>query len=133
MLTTTLDGPPERIVALYSRRMQIEESFRDTKNHRWGWSLRHCRSRSELRLETLLLLAAIASVIQHLIGIAAEKKQMHRHHQANTIRSRRVLSFFLLGAFVIARREHLNFDASTIHGAIAALRRKIKLLHSQLS
>lgn len=101
LLTTSLKSPAKRIVKLYSSRMSIEELFRDIKNHRWGWSLRHCRTRSRQRLEILLLVAAIAIVTQQLVGMAGERLGLHRRHQANTVRNIRVLSFFALGGMLL--------------------------------
>jgi hypothetical protein len=101
VLTTSLGSNASQVVALYQLRMQIEQSFRDLKNHRWGWSLRHCRTRTRRRLELLFLIAAIAILVQQLAGAAAEQRGFHRHHQANTIRRYRVLSHFVLGGLVL--------------------------------
>lgn len=93
-----------RIVAVYSTRMQIEETFRDSKNLRFGWCLRHVRSRALQRLETLLLLAALATLAVTLVGLEAERVGYHRGYQANTVR-RRALSLFVLGCMVVRRNE----------------------------
>jgi hypothetical protein len=85
--------------------MQIEQSFRDLKSHRWGWSLRHCNSRSAQRIEILLLIAAIAALLQQLVGMAGERRSMQRRYQANTVRTRRILSHFMLGALLLADDE----------------------------
>ncbi len=42
---------------LYAQRTQIEETFRDLRCHRWGFSLRYARCHTAARLEILLLLA----------------------------------------------------------------------------
>lgn len=100
LLATSLpDASADAIVATYALRMKIEETFRDAKNHRFGWSLRHVRSRSASRLTLLLLLAAIAMVTVTLVGFEAERRGLHRRYQANTVRER-VLSFFVLGLAV---------------------------------
>jgi hypothetical protein len=119
LLTTSLMLGASRVVAIYKRRMQIEQSFRDLKNHRWGWSLRHCLTRSRARLEVLLLVAAVAMLAQHLVGLAAESCGLHRQHQANTTSSRRVLSFFYLGGLVL--RDDHDISAK----ALSAARRKL--------
>lgn len=54
----------ETIDGLYSRRMRIEQSFRDTKNLRVGYGLEFSRSRSAQRLEMLRLLAHLASFVE---------------------------------------------------------------------
>jgi hypothetical protein len=52
---------------MYSMRMQIEETFRDLKRHRYGWSLEHVRCRTAARIDVLLLIAALAAVAMHII------------------------------------------------------------------
>ena len=82
--------------------MQIEETFRDLKSHRFGWSLRHVHSRFHKRMTTLVMLAAIAMTAVVIIGIGAEARQEHRRFQANTVK-RRVLSHFFLGTCIVQR------------------------------
>jgi hypothetical protein len=103
LATTRGDLSPKQVIALYARRMQIEETFRDTKNIRFGWSFRHAFTRSANRYAILLLLAALAGFVLTIIGIAAEKRDLHLLYQANTIRHRRVLSLFYLGKAILAR------------------------------
>lgn len=92
------DREPEQIMKLYSRRMQIEQNFRDEKNARFGFGLRHSRSQGKGRLEVLAVVVAMASIAMWLTGYMAEKKQLHRGYQANTTRERRVLSFLSLAS-----------------------------------
>ena len=47
--------------------MQIEETFRDAKSHRWGFALRYARSRSVARLEVLVFLTALAQLVFWLL------------------------------------------------------------------
>lgn len=102
LLATNMECEPSRIVALYSLRMQIEETFRDLKSHRFGWSLRHVHSRFHKRMTTLVMLAAVAMTAVVIIGIGAEARQEHRRFQANTVK-RRVLSHFFLGTCIVQR------------------------------
>lgn len=100
LLATSLphsQGSERRITALYAQRMQIEETFRDLKCHRWGFGLCYSLCRSAQRLDTMLMLAALASLVVWLVGLAARSIQAHRHLQANTVRSREVLSAFFIG------------------------------------
>lgn len=131
VLTTSLSSNVHYLVELYRLRMQIEQSFRDLKNHRWGWSLRHCLTRSRQRLEVLFLIAAIASLVQQTVGAAAESLGLHRDHQANTIRKRRVLSHFVLGGLIIT---HASADESpgrqSLLAAFLALSNKVVCLVS---
>lgn len=108
LLATTLDEHPRRIVSLYAMRMQIEETFRDTKSARFGWALEHAGSRQRDRQAVLLLLACLALAATFLTGAAVEEKGHARAFQANTVRSRRVQSLFHLGVFVLALGEPIT-------------------------
>jgi hypothetical protein len=103
-LATSLEGPASEVIACYRQRMQIEETFRDTKSHRYGISLAHARTSSPERADVLLLLAAIAMLVTTLVGIAAEFLHLHRTFQANTVRNRRVLSLPTLGRLLASSR-----------------------------
>lgn len=105
--TSLVDLPPEQVVALYAKRMQIEQIFRDLKNPRFGWSLRHARGNSAIRLTILLLIAMLGTLVVTLIGLVAESVGRHRAYQANTTRTR-VLSLFVLGGKILARNDKLN-------------------------
>lgn len=121
VLATSLTAQPSAVVAVFAIRMHIEETFRDVKNLRWGWSLRHCGSRSRNRLEILLLIGAIALFAQQVIGRAAENLKLHRRHQANTEHRRRVLSIFLLGRLVLQRPDSARLTAPDLDAALAQL------------
>ena len=90
-------GAARRVVKLYALRMKVEEGVRDTKDARWGFALRYARSRHAERLEILLLVAALGTLACWLAGRAAEARQWVRHFQANTVRTRAVLSTVFLG------------------------------------
>jgi hypothetical protein len=64
------------IVRLYAQRMRIEQSFRDTKNLRFGQGLHITRSRTRERLQMLLLIGHLAAFVQRLIGEAAKARQL---------------------------------------------------------
>jgi hypothetical protein len=102
LLATSLPDSDDasKVVSLYAKRMQIEETFRDAKNHRFGWSLGDVSLSTTARTAALLVLAALAIAVVTLIGMTAERRQLHRAYQANTER-RRVLSFFVLACAVI--------------------------------
>lgn len=93
----------EKIAATYAKRMQIEETFRDAKSTRFGWAMEAaCTARAE-RVEVMVLVAALASLLVLMIGISAESAGVHRDFQANTIRTRRVLALTTLGRLVLLR------------------------------
>lgn len=105
ILATSLAIESRRIVALYARRMQIEETFRDAKNPRFGLSLSFSGPRSPERADVLLLLASLAHLCALLLGIAAEDAQLRRGFQANTVATRRVLSLAMLGRLLLGSRN----------------------------
>jgi len=106
LLATSLDTETAaQVVAIYATRMQIEETFRDAKNHRYGWSLRHVRGYCADRLTLLLLFGALATLAVVLLGLAAAEAGWHRRYQANTEETR-TLSFFVLGVALIQRRDY---------------------------
>ena len=86
-----------RVVKLYALRMKIEEGIRDTKNARWGFALLYARSRRAERLESLLLIAALGTLVCWLAGRVAEARHWARHFQVNTLRASVVLSTVFVG------------------------------------
>lgn len=124
VLVTSLKGGrriTKAVIKLYKSRMQIEEAFRDLKNHRYGFSFRDCMSRQLHRLENLLLIGALASFAAWLVGKAAELKGLHRQFQANTTKTRNVLSTFYLGCEVISSMW-FSMTSADFSKAIAFLR-----------
>jgi hypothetical protein len=61
---------PAEIVALYTKRMQIEQSFRDLKSHRYGAAFEDSLTRDPRRLEMLLLIHLLATLAAWLEGLA---------------------------------------------------------------
>ena len=110
LLATNL--PPEKFTAakvinLYAKRMQIEETFRDLKSPQYGMGLRHSKSRCPRRFEVLLLIAMLAEIILWLIGIVANHVEWQRQFQANTVKHRAVLSVVRLGKEVRRRPNYI--------------------------
>ena len=105
-----------RIVRVYEKRMQIEETFRDLKGHRWGYGLQYARSRSTQRLETLLLITTLATIATCVAGIAVKAKGWAHHFQANTVKHRAVLSVFFLGRRVL-KSTRLRLTRADLWGA----------------
>lgn len=122
LLATSLTCHCNSVVRVYALRMQIEESFRDEKNHRYGWSLSDVRSTSAKRIEVLLLVAALAMIVVHIVGRAAETLELHYAFQANTIKKRRVLSLFVLGCLIIARGCHTRITTIALNDALHQIR-----------
>jgi len=114
---------PERIVAFYARRMQIEEDFRDIKSHRYGFGLRYSLTNQAKRLEVLLLIAALACLICWLISLSAMKKRLHYDYQSNSIKTRNVLSTIYLACQLVRRNASFTFEE--INDAYVALQNQI--------
>ncbi|NKI74238.1 IS4 family transposase [Dickeya sp. CFBP 2040] len=101
IFTNTDEFKPREIMKLYSRRMQIEQNFRDEKSERFGFGLRACGSKTGERLWVLSLLATLASIVLWLLGYHFENKGLHLHYQANSLKNRRVISFLTLAENVL--------------------------------
>jgi hypothetical protein len=101
LLATSLPESSVAVVGIYSTRMQVEETFRDLKSHRYGWSLEDVRCKTTARVDVLLLIAGLAMVAMHVIGIAARHLGIDRALQANTERKRTVFSTFFVAKLVL--------------------------------
>lgn len=127
VLATSLTGGKriaKKVISLYKRRMQIEEGFRDIKNSRLGFGLEHSKTYSPKRFEILLLIGMLAIMAVCLIGKAAEQKNMQFDFQANTIRTRAVLSVFFLGCQIINQNK-IQFKKSELIMACSLLSQAI--------
>lgn len=124
LLATSLPHEPgssRKIKQLYAQRMQIEETFRDTKSHRWGFGLSYARCNDGRRLEVLLLVAALASLVLWLVGLCGRAQDWSRRLQANTERRRPVLSTVFIGRQLL-RRSAIDLPPWALDLAIAELR-----------
>jgi Transposase DDE domain len=111
----------DEIVALYERRMQIEENFRDSKSIALGMGLEASQSRSAQRLQALLLIGTLAAFLLWHVGQLAEAEGLHQQFKATT-RSRRELSVVSLGKLLC----WLDFQPLT-EFAMRALRQRLGL------
>lgn len=98
--------PPHGIINIYKKRMQIEEFFRDLKNTKNGFGLRHCRSAGVKRLNIILLIGALAIWILWILGSMVKEQKKHFEFQANTIRNRNVLSCFTIGWQFVRKKSY---------------------------
>jgi hypothetical protein len=121
LLATSLTDRAAAIVGIYATRMQIEESFRDLKSHRYGWSLEDVRCRTAARVDVLLLVAALAAVAMHTVGLAARRLGLDRNLQANTERNRPVFSTFFLAKLALRRGLPASMTRSRLQLALAQL------------
>lgn len=72
------DYSAAQTAALYAKRMQIEQSFRDLKSHRYGCAFEDTLTRSAQRLEMLLLIHMLASLAAWLVALAANANAVAR-------------------------------------------------------
>jgi hypothetical protein len=126
LATSMSDGDAASVVGIYARRMQIEETFRDAKNHRFGWSLGDVRLSTPQRTAVLLTLAAVAFLVVTLIGMAAERRGAHRAYQANT-EKRRVLSFLVLAAAILRRNALDPCSRDDLIGSLVLIPTKVSV------
>jgi hypothetical protein len=80
--------PGATAVKLYARRFTIEESFRDTKDPRYGLGLSATHVHDVRRRDRLLLICAMAMTLLTLLGAAGESLGMDRMLKANTVKTR---------------------------------------------
>jgi hypothetical protein len=105
LLVSSMKGysAAKKIVRLYTSRMTIEEAFRDLKSSQYGLSMERNQTKKRERLIVWLMLAALASLLAWIVGRIGEQLNLHYQFQANSIRHRRVLSFFYLGCEIIRK------------------------------
>ncbi len=82
--------------------MQIEESFRDMKGEHYGLGFNLSKSKNRQRISILILLTTLASILLLIIGNAVIASGLSRRYQANTIKSRRVLSYQFVALRAVA-------------------------------
>jgi len=98
LATSRADLEASRIIALYGRRFTIEESFRDTKDPRFGLGLSATRVGRVDRRDRLMLIGALAQALLTLLGAASEETGLDRTLKANTVKTR-TMSLFNQGWF----------------------------------
>lgn len=100
------------------------------KKRRFGFALRASYSRSVGRMLVLSLLATLSTIVLWLIAIML-KKGLHLRYQANSIKTRRVISYLTLAENVlrhstlILRRTVL----STVHNHLAKTYQNMVLVY----
>lgn len=87
----------KKVVAIYRQRMQIEEGFRDVKSPLFGLGFGMHQTRSARRIEILLLIAMLASLVLVAIGLKTQQEGRAQQFQSNSLQARSVLSVWRLG------------------------------------
>jgi len=80
---TSLTASARRLIALYHKRMPIEETFRDQKSHRSGFALGATRVRHPDRLDRLLLVLAIGLLLLFGLGLKVKATYPPSHWSSN--------------------------------------------------
>lgn len=108
------------IVKFYSKRMQIEESFRDVKSPQFGLGGRYIRTTCIHRWGVKMLLAAIVQITYWVIGIIGHSQGMQKIFQSNTVKHRKVFSYFTLGQLIIEHNKlnKIHYDEKNIMAII---------------
>ncbi len=95
------------IVARYSRRFTIEETFRDIKDNHFGMGLSATHIGTPERRDRLLFISAVAQALLTLLGAAGEKCGLDRTLKANTV-ERRTMSLFNQGSYWYRRIPNMG-------------------------
>jgi hypothetical protein len=109
-----------KVVFMYGLRMQIEEDFRDTKSHRYGFAIRYSLSQSIERIEILLLMAVLACFTCWLIALSAQRKKIQYDFQSNSIKNRTVLSVVYLSCRLT--RKNIQFTKKELLTSLTEMR-----------
>lgn len=101
-----------QVINLYKKRMQIEESFRDMKSHRFGLCGRYISTTCVYRWGVKMLLASIVQIVFWIIGVIGHSQNFQKVFQANTVKDRKVFSYFYLGQLIVEhdKLNELVFD-----------------------
>ncbi len=102
LLVSSLEGKhlAKKVINCYSKRMRIEEGFRDMKSKLYGIGLKFSRTKSAKRFDILLLIASLTHLTMYLLGRSVEQEGLARSFQTNSIRCRRVLSHVFVGLHI---------------------------------
>lgn len=98
LVTSRKDATASQVVKKYGRRFSIEETFRDTKDLRFGMGLKATHIGKPERRDRMLLLVAMAHALLTLLGAASEATGMDAYLKANTVK-RRTHSLFRQGSY----------------------------------
>jgi len=113
-LMTDLDRDPRSLSRLYGKRMTVEELFRDDKNKRDGFALRHTKITQPGRIDRWLLVLALAYWL--LCGIGLLAQQRYRPGQWCSSNDPKPCSVFTIGRI---RIDAMKVTATEAFAAVA--------------
>lgn len=111
----------DAVVAIYSGRMQIEQTFRDIKNPRWGLGLSDSQTRQPERLATLLLIGALTCYALWLIALAI-RTEGYRIAFGSRKKAAQALSLISLARWWIAEQGTIRLSRRQLDQALILLR-----------
>jgi hypothetical protein len=123
LVTSLASSTAEEIVQLYSCRFDIEHTFRDQKDWRFGLALDHMTLGTPGRRDRMLLVLALATMFSVIVGAAGEQVGLDRTLRANTETRKRTHSLLRQG------REYM---AGVARAVIVDVRRTFHALWSEL-
>lgn len=123
LVTSLADTAAEDIIHLYARRFDIEHTFRDQKDWRFGLALDYMTLGTPGRRDRMLLVLALATMFSVIVGAAGEQLGLDRTLRANTETRKRTHS--------LMRQGH-EYMAGVARAVIADLRRTFHALWREL-
>lgn len=123
LVTSLTDHTAEDVVQLYGRRFDIEHTFRDQKDWRFGLALDHMTLGTPDRRDRMLLVLALATMFSVIVGAAGEKLGLDRTLRANTETRKRTHS--------LLRQGH-EYMAGVARAVIVDVRRTFHALWREL-
>lgn len=111
----------KQVVTIYSGRMQIEQTFRDVKNPRWGLGLSHSQTNKPERLACLLLIGALVCYALWLIALAV-RKSGYRIEFGSKKKAAHALSLISLARWWVRENHPTILLRRQINNALLTLR-----------
>lgn len=116
-----------QIMKLYQARMQIEEGFRDSKNHRYGLGVAKANRIGQQRRANLLLIAALAAFLLWCVGVAGKNQPIAKQVRVNSSSKREPYSLIFL-ARLLLRQPAFRLLPSQIWQSLTTINPYIKSL-----
>jgi hypothetical protein len=123
LVTSLAEAGAEDVIQLYARRFDIEHTFRDQKDWRFGLALDHMTLGTPERRDRMLLVLALATMFSVIVGAAGEHLGLDRTLRANTETRKRTHSLLRQG------REYM---AGVARAVIVDVRRTFHMLWREL-
>ena len=123
LVTSLAEAAAEDVIQLYARRFDIEHTFRDRKDWRFGLALDHMTLGTPGRRDRMLLVLALATMFSVIVGAAGEQLGRDRSLRANTETRKRTHS--------LLRQGH-EYMAGVARAVIVDVRRTFHALWREL-